>query len=117
MQQIQNLIANPAFELLREQAQNNPQIIPQLLKMLQENYPMLFQLFSQNPQLLVALLAGNPETSHNFDSEVDNEDSAMGNAQAIDLTDDDQLAIKQVDLSVDGVRLLGATVSRGLPRL
>lgn len=55
---IQQLMASPAFNTLRQQALTDPNSLPQLLQMLQQNYPSLFQLFSQNPQLLVAILAG-----------------------------------------------------------
>lgn len=98
MQQIQNLIANPAFEMLRQQAQSNPQILPQLLKLLQDNYPTLYQLFSQNPQLLVALLSGNPEMMESGVDESQNVDNSFqSNApQTVDLTESDQLAIKQL---------------------
>lgn len=97
MSQIQNLIANPAFELLREQAQTNPSIIPQLLKMLEENYPTLYQLFSTNPSLLLALLSGNAEGSNMYESEADHSQHIGGEAfQAVDLTEEDQKSIKEV---------------------
>ena len=56
---IQQLISSPAFVQLREQALTNPESLPSLLQMLQQNYPSLFALFNQNPQLLIAILAGN----------------------------------------------------------
>ena len=94
MTQIQNLVANPAFELLREQASTNPQILPQLLQMLRNNYPSLFELFSQNPQLLVALLSGGLGTGSNEESE----GSVISNneAGAVDLTEEDEKNIKTV---------------------
>ncbi len=55
---IQQLMSSPAFNTLREQALTDPSSLPNLLQMLQQNYPSLFQLFSQNPQLLVAILSG-----------------------------------------------------------
>lgn len=56
---IQQLISSPAFATLRQQALTDPNSLPALLQMLQQNYPSLFQLFTQNPQLLVAILSGN----------------------------------------------------------
>ena len=45
---IQQLVGSPEFQAIRQQAQANPQIIPQLLQFLQQSNPQLFQLFSQN---------------------------------------------------------------------
>lgn len=56
---IQQLISSPAFNTLRQQALTDPNSLPALLQMLQQNYPSLFQLFTQNPQLLIAILSGN----------------------------------------------------------
>jgi len=61
---IQQLISSPAFLNLREQARTNPDSIPALLQMLQQNYPSLFALFNQNPQLLIAILAGDFTTQN-----------------------------------------------------
>lgn len=55
---IQQLISSPAFTNLRQQAMTNPETLPALLQMLQQNYPSLSALFHQNPQLLIAILAG-----------------------------------------------------------
>lgn len=55
---IQQLIASPAFANLRQQAMTNPETLPALLQMLQQNYPTLSTLFHQNPQLLIAILSG-----------------------------------------------------------
>ena len=92
--QIQQLVANPAFEALRLQAQSNPQILPQLLQMLQQNHPSLYQLFTQNPQLLIALLMGNmPGVEEDFEGD---EDAPEGNPNAIDLTEEDLQVIQNV---------------------
>lgn len=94
LQQIQQLVSNPAFENLRVQARANPQILPQLLQMLQQNHPALYQLFTQNPQLLIALLMGNMPDVH---GQMEDEEDDLEMAQVdIDLTDEDRLVIQNV---------------------
>ncbi len=95
LNQIQQLVSNPAFEQLRQQAQSNPQILPQLLLMLQQNHPELYQLFTQNPQLLIALLMGNmPGVEGDFEGE--EEDVFGENPNAVELTDEDYQVIQNV---------------------
>jgi UV excision repair protein RAD23 len=59
LQTLQQLANSPAFVQIRQQAQNNPAIIPQFLTIMQQQNPSLYNLFMQNPQLLSALLTGN----------------------------------------------------------
>lgn len=96
---IQQLTSSPAFNTLREQALNNPESLPQLLQMLQQNYPSLFALFNQNPQLLIAILAGNfnfvnPQNQDELgDDQGDHiDDGPVGE----DLTPEDHQAIQNV---------------------
>ena len=100
---IQQLVSSPAFINLRQQAQTNPENIPALLQMLQQNYPSLFALFNQNPHLLIAILAGdfNADQIQNQDfGDVDPEgaDEYDDNPpQAEVLTPADQQAIQSVN--------------------
>ena len=75
LQQIEQLVSHPAFETLRQQAQQNPQVITDFVQMLQQSHPNLHQLISQNPELLTALLMGNiPDVEEEFEDEEDAED-------------------------------------------
>lgn len=87
---IQQLVGSPEFQAIRQQAQANPQIIPQLLQFLQQSNPQLFQLLSQNPNLLAALLLGQGE---NGDLEGDLVGDEVDDV-ALDLTDEDYAAIE-----------------------
>lgn len=89
---IQQLVSSPEFQAIRQQAQENPQIIPQLLQFLQQSNPQLFQLLSQNPNLLAALIMGQGEGA---DLEGDFAGDE-GEEMALDLTDEDQAAIETV---------------------
>lgn len=96
---IQQLISSPAFNNLRQQALTNPESLPALLQMLQQNYPSLFALFNQNPQLLIAILAGNfdianPQNADQFGGEEGEEydDAQVGE----ELTPQDHEAIQMV---------------------
>ncbi len=88
---IQQLVGSPEFQAIRQQAQANPQIIPQLLQFLQQSNPQLFQLFSQNPNLLAAILLGENEMGEAGDFE-----GEEGGQVALDLTDEDYAAIETV---------------------
>ena len=96
---IQQLISSPAFNNLRQQALTNPESLPALLQMLQQNYPSLFALFNQNPQLLIAILAGtfdiaNPQNAEQFGGEEgeDYDEAPVGE----ELTPQDHEAIQMV---------------------
>lgn len=89
---IQQLVGSPEFQAIRQQAQQNPQIIPQLLQFLQQTNPQLFQLLSQNPNLLAALLLGQGEGG-NLEGEYAGEEGAEVD---LDLTDEDYAAIETV---------------------
>lgn len=93
---IQQLMASPAFNNLRQQALTDPNSLPQLLQMLQQNYPSLFQLFSQNPQLLVAILAGqlNFQDQGGQGAEGDEEDDLDLPPVQTELTPQDQQNIQ-----------------------
>lgn len=94
LQQIQQLVSNPAFENLRQQARQNPQVLPQMLQMLQQNHPALYQLFTQHPQLLIALLMGNvPGIGEEFEDEAGN---VEGGPQAVELSEEDYQVIQNV---------------------
>ena len=116
---IQQLISSPAFINLRQQAQTNPENIPALLQMLQQNYPSLFALFNQNPQLLIAILAGdfNADQIQNADlgdADPENLDEYEDAQPTEELTPQDHQAIQSVNLSADGDGLHSAAVHRGL---
>jgi hypothetical protein len=100
LSQIQQLVSNPDFESIRQQAQTNPQILPQLLENLHQSDPALFQLFTQNPQLLVALLMGDfpemEEEEEEYEDEEEDEDEFEGNPQALELTEQDYQVINNV---------------------
>lgn len=87
---IQQLVGTPEFQAIRQQAQQNPQIIPQLLQFLQQSNPQLFQLLSQNPNLLAALLLGQ---GGNLEGDVGGEEGAEVD---LDLSDEDYAAIETV---------------------
>jgi UV excision repair protein RAD23 len=97
---IQQLTSSPAFNTLRQQALTDPNSLPTLLQMLQQNYPSLFQLFTQNPQLLIAILSGNfnimnpnnPDEGGN-EGGIEGEEMDMDEPQ-IDLTPQDLEAIQ-----------------------
>lgn len=89
---IQQLIGTPEFQTIRQQAQQNPQIIPQLLQFLQQSNPQLFQLLSQNPNLLAALLLGQGEGA-NLEGDLAGDEGAEVD---LDLTDEDYAAIEMV---------------------
>lgn len=91
LQQIQQLVTNPVFENLRQQARSNPQILPQLLQMLQQNHPALHQLFTQNPQLLIAILMGNVPGVEGEEG-----DDEAGGQQAVELSEEDYQVIQNV---------------------
>ena len=91
MGQIQQLVSSPAFETLRQQAQNNPQILPQLLQMLQLHHPELYQLFTQNPQLLVAILTGQFGAG-----EEGEEGDELADPNAVELSEEDYEAVQNV---------------------
>lgn len=89
---IQQLVGTPEFQAIRQQAQNNPQIIPQLLQFLQQSNPQMFQLLSQNPNLLAALILGQVDVEgHGEEFEGEG-----GEALGLDLTDEDKAAIQMV---------------------
>ena len=87
---IQQLVGSPEFQAIRQQAQQNPQIIPQLLQFLQQSNPQLFQLLSQNPNLLAALLLGQ---GGGVEGDFGGEEGAEVD---LDLTEDDYAAIEMV---------------------
>ena len=89
---VQQLVSSPEFQALRQQAQANPQIVPQLLQFLQQSNPQLFQLLSQNPNLLAALLMGQGDDGNLQADLLENENQAM----ALDLSDEDYAAIETV---------------------
>lgn len=93
---IQQLIASPAFNNLRQQALTDPNSLPQLLQMLQQNYPSLFQLFTQNPQLLVAILSGNFNIQDPNAEGDEGDDIGQGPMAAEDLTPQDMEAIQML---------------------
>ena len=96
---IQQLISSPAFINLRQQAQTNPESIPALLQMLQQNYPSLFALFNQNPHLLIAILAGdfNPENPQDLEGGFEEEPDDQIEPQAQEgLTPQDMGVIQSV---------------------
>jgi hypothetical protein len=89
---IQQLVGTPEFQAIRQQAQANPQIIPQLLQFLQQTNPQLFALLSQNPNLLAALLLGQGEGG-NLEGDFGGEEGAEVD---LDLTEEDYAAIEMV---------------------
>lgn len=60
IQELQQIMSNPAFQQIRAQARQNPQILPRILEYFRENSPNVYQLISTNPELLQALLLGAP---------------------------------------------------------
>lgn len=114
LQTIQQLANSPAFVQLRQQAQANPQVIPQFLQILQQQNPSLYNLFVQNPQLLTALLTGNvqvqgqgqnlpqtqtqgqaqPQTQNQGNLEVPNLPQGNGGENVVELSDEDYEAIQ-----------------------
>ena len=89
---VQQLVSTPEFQAIRQQAQLNPQIIPQLLQFLQQSNPQLFQLLSANPNLLAALLlgqGGEAGAEGDFGGE-------EGGEVDLDLSEEDYAAIEMV---------------------
>jgi DNA-binding transcriptional LysR family regulator len=94
---IQQLISSPAFNNLRQQAMTNPESLPALLQMLQQNYPSLSALFHQNPQLLIAILAGQFDGGNAQMDPIDDEGEDYGEAPVNEaLTAEDNQKIQQV---------------------
>jgi UV excision repair protein RAD23 len=56
--ELQQLVANPAFQQLRAQARANPQIIPTIMEHLRQSSPNIHTLLQSNPELLAMLLLG-----------------------------------------------------------
>jgi len=89
---VQQLVSTPEFQAIRQQAQLNPQIIPQLLQFLQQSNPQLFQLLSANPNLLAALLLGQ-----GGEAGAEGDFGAEEGAEVdLDLTDEDYAAIEML---------------------
>ena len=89
---VQQLVGTPEFQAIRQQAQLNPQIIPQLLQFLQQSNPQLFQLLSANPQLLAALLLGQ-----GGEAGAEGDFGAEEGAEVdLDLSEEDYAAIEMV---------------------
>lgn len=61
VQQLNNLTANPQFQNIRNQIVANPsgaqQILPQLLILVQQQFPGIMPIIQSNPQILMQLLA------------------------------------------------------------
>jgi len=81
---------------LRQQAVTDPNSLPALLQMLQQNYPSLFQLFTQNPQLLIAILSGNfalpnPNAPEGMEGEDDDEEGPLPAAEELTQQDRDNI--------------------------
>jgi len=94
---IQQLVSSPEFQAIRQQAQANPQIIPQLLQFLQQSNPQLFQLLSQNPNLLAALLLGQAEFGEEgLEGHEGHGDAEDGGEMTMDFTEEDYAAIEMV---------------------
>lgn len=90
LQTLQQLANSPAFVQLRQQAQNNPAVIPQFLQILQQQNPSLYNLFVQNPQLLSALLTGNIQTQPNTPSFTNPQGQNLPGQPLNNLTDEDE---------------------------
>lgn len=92
-------MSSPAFINLRQQAQTNPESIPALLQMLQQNYPTLFALFNQNPHLLIAILAGdfNAGEAQDLDQGFADENDELIDQPQGDLTPQDMTVIQSVN--------------------
>jgi hypothetical protein len=92
--QIQHLVSNSSFGTLRKQVQSNPQILPQLLLMLQQEHPVLHQLFTQSPELLNTLLMDTmPGVEADFE---DLEEDLEQTPENLHLSDKDYQAIQNV---------------------
>lgn len=92
--EIQQLVASPEFENIRQQIMQNPQVLQQLIAYLQQNKPTLYALFQQNPNLLIALLAGQVNFGDGGDDGPDEEEE-LGAVEA-QLTPDDNAAIENL---------------------
>ena len=72
-------------------------MLPQLMTMLQQNYPSLFELFNQYPNLLVGILSGQYQTIQGGDQmEGEGEDFLGGDQPQIALTAEDEQNIQTV---------------------
>ena len=68
---IQNFINSDEFRTLREQAQQDPNVIQTLMQNLQTSHPQIHSVLSQNPEILEELLLGS-EGSENIGLEPEN---------------------------------------------
>lgn len=93
MQSLQQLAQSPMLQNLRQQFQQNPQLIPQFLQALQQQNPQLYQLFSQNPNLFAAFLSGNfgTEGGEGFEGEEGLEEQGE-----VQLTEEDMTVIQSM---------------------
>ena len=105
-------MSSPAFINLRKQARTNPESIPALLEMLQQNYPTLFALFNQNPHLLIAILAGNfaIQNDQNMGLGVGAEIDGPVEQPQGNLTQQDMIVIQSVILLAYGNGIHSATM-------
>lgn len=87
MAQLQELVATPEFENIRQQALQNPQVLQELMGFLQQHRPDLLQLFQQHPPLLLAVITGQYQ--------VQGETAEEGEATA-ELTPEDMVAIEMM---------------------
>ena len=69
-----NFINSPQFEDIRQQAQNDPDVLNQLLANLQQNNPILHQVQTDNPQILQQLLGNQEDGSSKEEGDSDYED-------------------------------------------
>ena len=63
LQQIQALVSNPSFPMIRQRMLQDPAFSAQFLQQLQTTQPQIYQAFQQNPSLLMTLLLGHDPTS------------------------------------------------------
>lgn len=97
-QMIQQLANSPEFVAIRQQARQNPQIIPQLLQFLQHSNPELYQLFQANPTLLIGLIMGGVQGlgEEGGQGQGQGQEQNMGGGGQLDLSEDDVAAIENV---------------------
>lgn len=59
MQQIQALVSNPSFPMIRQRMVQDPNFSQQFMQQLQQTQPQIFNAIQQNPGLLMSLILGH----------------------------------------------------------
>ena len=60
MAQIQALMQNPSFPMIRQRILQDPNFSAQFMQQLQQTQPQIFQAIQQNPGILMSLIMGHP---------------------------------------------------------